>query len=637
MLRGLHKATSNWLGRIITGIVLGIIAISFAIWGIGDIFRGFGRSTVAKIGGTEIGIEQFRQLYNDRLQQLSRQVGRPIPQDQARALGLDRQLLGQLLAEAALDENARQLRLGLSDAEVANRITGEATFKGPAGQFDRSRFEAIIRQAGYTEQRYVAEQRRQSLRRQIANTITGGLEPAKATIEAQARYATEQRSVDYILLGEAQAGEVAAPAPDVLAKYFEDRKTLFRAPEYRKIMLLSVTPAEIAKWTEISDADARKAYDQQRARFVTPEQREIQQIVFPNPDEARVAADRIGAGLPFSALAAERGLSDKDINLGMLTKAGMLDRAVADAAFALKLDEVSAPVQGRFGTALVHVTKIEPEKVQSFEAAAPEIKRELALAAAREQVTSLRDKIEDDRGSGMTLAETAAKQKLTAVTIDAVDRSGRAPDGRPIGNLPQGVDVLNAAFSSDVGVEIDPLNVPGGGFVWVDVLGTTPSRERSLDEVKDQVEKRWKDDQIAERLKTKAAELTDKLKAKPLAEIATEENLKVEKAAGVTRSGQSGALAARAVDQIFRTPKGGAGTAEAERATERVVFVVTDITLPPLDPQSPEGKRVAEALRSAYSEDLLAQYITRLENDLGTTINQGVLNQLYSGAPTDTN
>ena len=86
MLRGIRKASSNWLGRIVMGVVLGLIAISFAIWGIGDIFRGFGRSTVAKIGSTEITVEQFRQIYNDRLQQLGRQLGRPITPDQARLL-----------------------------------------------------------------------------------------------------------------------------------------------------------------------------------------------------------------------------------------------------------------------------------------------------------------------------------------------------------------------------------------------------------------------------------------------------------------------------------------------------------------------------------------------------------------------
>src|SRR5215831_18029881 len=77
MLRGLRKASSNWLGKAVMAAVVGFLVISFAIWGIGDIFRGFGRSTVAKIGGAEITIEQFRTLYNDRLQQYSRQLGRP--------------------------------------------------------------------------------------------------------------------------------------------------------------------------------------------------------------------------------------------------------------------------------------------------------------------------------------------------------------------------------------------------------------------------------------------------------------------------------------------------------------------------------------------------------------------------------
>src|SRR6201995_4339833 len=111
MLRGIHKASANWLGRAIMGIVLGLIAVSFGIWGIADIFRGFGQSTLAKIGRTEISAEQFRQIYTDRLQQLGRQFGRPLSPEQARAFGIDRQVLQQTLAEAALDEEARRMGL----------------------------------------------------------------------------------------------------------------------------------------------------------------------------------------------------------------------------------------------------------------------------------------------------------------------------------------------------------------------------------------------------------------------------------------------------------------------------------------------------------------------------------------------
>src|SRR6266540_4026162 len=125
MLRGLRKASSNWLGKAVMAAVVGFLVISFAIWGIGDIFRGFGRSTVAKIGRTEITVEQFRTLYNDRLQQYSRQLGRPISADQARATGLDRLVTGQIFSEILLDERARALGLALSDSEVAKLITND--------------------------------------------------------------------------------------------------------------------------------------------------------------------------------------------------------------------------------------------------------------------------------------------------------------------------------------------------------------------------------------------------------------------------------------------------------------------------------------------------------------------------------
>src|ERR1700712_3567713 len=101
MLRGMRQASTNWVGKSIMITVVGFLAISFVIWGIGDIFKGGSRQTVATIGGTEISSEQFRQSFTDRLQQISRQVGRPVTPAQAVAYGIDQQLLGQMIGEAA--------------------------------------------------------------------------------------------------------------------------------------------------------------------------------------------------------------------------------------------------------------------------------------------------------------------------------------------------------------------------------------------------------------------------------------------------------------------------------------------------------------------------------------------------------
>src|SRR6266851_2143722 len=308
MLRGLRKASSNWLGKTIMSVVMGVLIVSFGVWGIVDIFRGFGQSKLATIGHIEISVEQFRQLYTDRLQQIGRQFGRPLTSDQARAFGLDRQVLQQMVAEAALDENARRLGLGQSEAEVKRMIFSDPNFKAPTGAFDPVRFTQALREFGYTEQRYVAEQRKVSLRRQIANTVTAGLEPPKTMIDVANRFQNEARAIDFVKLDAAQAGAIDPPSPEALASYFDDHKTQFRAPEYRKISFVVVTPEEIAKWSTVSDEDAKKVFEERRDKFGTPERRQLSQIVFPNGEEAQAARTRIAAGTSFDDIAKERGL-----------------------------------------------------------------------------------------------------------------------------------------------------------------------------------------------------------------------------------------------------------------------------------------------------------------------------------------
>ena len=632
MLRGMRQASANWLGRIVMAVVLGMIAISFAIWGIGDIFRGFGRSTVAKIGSTEITTEQFRQIYNDRIQQLGRELGRPISPDQARLLRLDQQLAGQLVAEAALDQRARQLRLNVSDAEVARQIMADPTFKAPNGQFDRARFEQIIRNAGFTEQRFTNEQKRLTMRREVADTVQAELTPPKAMADAQNRYDNEQRAIDYVVLDRAKAGDIPAPMPEQIAKYYDEHKSEFRTPEYRSVALLSVAAADLAKPGEVTDTDAKRFYDANPARFGTPERRQIEQISFPSADEAQAAAARLEKSeLTFEALAKERGLSDKDIDLGLVTKTGIIDKAVAEAAFSLKEGEISQPVKGLFGTMLVHVVKIEPENIKPFDQVAAEIKQGLATDRARGEIASIHDKVEDERAAGSRLTEIAQKLNLKARTIDAIDRQGRDADGKPISDLPA-ANVISSVFGSDVGVENEPVQMTGGGYLWFEVLGVKPPRERTLDEVRAQVEERWRASQVAERLQAKAKELVDKVKGgTSLNDVASADGLNVQTTFGIKRSGNAASMPPAVVNGVFATPKDGVGSAEGKEPTERIVFHVTDISVPAFDAASPEGKKISDTMRQSMTQDLLAQYVSRLQTDLGATINMDAVRRAVSG------
>jgi len=618
----MRKASSNWLGKTVMSVLFGVLIISFGVWGIADIFKGFGQSSLAKVGNTEITTEQFRNLFTDRVQQIGRRFGRPLTMEQARQFGLDRQVLQDVIADAALDETARRMGLGQSDADIVRAIQNDPTFRGLDGKFEHERFVQTIRQAGYTEQRYIAEQRKAATRRQLTGTIVAGLEPPKTQIEALVRFQNEQRSADFVRLTAAQAGTIAQPSPETLATYFEDRKQLFRAPEYRKIAVLTLTPDDLAKWINVSDDDAKKIFEQRRERYATPERRQVLQIPFQNADEAKAARDRIAAGTSFEDIAKERKLTTADIDLGIVAKSSIGDSAIADAAFALAPDTVSEPVKAALITALLKVTKVEPGTNPTFESIAPAIKREIALERARAQLQDLHNKIEDERGGGANIAEAAQKLGLKATTIEAVDRSGRGPDGKPVTGLPQGVDIIAPAFASNIGVENEQVQY-NGGELWFDVLGVTPSRDRSLDEVKDQVEARWRDEQISTRLRAKAAEMVGKLeKGAAFNAEAAAAGVKVETAKLFKRDAEAKDVPERLVAAAFRTPKDGIGQTEGSGASEWIVFKVTDVVVPPVDLASEDVKKLKENLQRAEMEEQLSAYIAKIESEIGVTINQ---------------
>jgi peptidyl-prolyl cis-trans isomerase D len=292
-------------------------------------------------------------------------------------------------------------------------------------------------------------------------------------------------------------------------------------------------------------------------------------------------------------------------------------------------------VHGRFGAVIVTVNKIVPGAAKSLADVTPQIRKQIATERAKEEVHSLHEKIEDERAGGATLPQIAEKLKLTVATYD-VDRSGRDPNGKVV-NFAHAGQVIPTAFNSDVGVDNDPIEVDDG-YIWYNVASITPSRDRTLDEVKDQVEARWREDQIADRLKVKSAELLDKLKAgTPFDTVAAGAGLKIQTADKLTRSKPEAGLSPRVVTAVFRTAKDAYGSAEGDQQSGWVLFRVTDITTLKFDPDSADMKRIADVLKKQQSEEILEQYMAWLRNDLGTSVNQAAIAQALGETEPDTN
>jgi peptidyl-prolyl cis-trans isomerase D len=282
------------------------------------------------------------------------------------------------------------------------------------------------------------------------------------------------------------------------------------------------------------------------------------------------------------------------------------------------------------------VLKVEPAKVPTLDEVAGQIRNDLAAERAKDQLNDLYNKVEDDLSIGKPLAEVAENLKLSSRTVE-VDRAGQDASGKAVTDVPDAQRILASAFTTDIGIENDPVQFEGG-YIWYEVSGITPSRDRTLDEVKDQVEARWRDDEIAGRLKAKAGELLDKVKGgTSLADAAGAAGLKVETKSDIKRRSPSSPLSAQAVDLVFRTAKDAAATAPAEQAGEQLVFRVTDIVVPTFDPDSQEAKRLRDSLNSAYADDMYGAYIASIRDKVGVTISEAGVRQVVTGQtnPTD--
>ncbi|BCB19926.1 peptidylprolyl isomerase [Bosea sp. ANAM02] len=634
MMQGIRKAGQGLFGKIVIAIMFSFLIISFAIWGVGDIFRGYGRNEVAKVGKTEIGLEQMRNAYQNEIQNLIRQQRRQISPEMARALGLDRQVLSRLLTEATLDQTAQGMRLAVSDETIRNLIFDDQVFRDASGQFSAARFNELLRSNGYSEQSYVALQRSTILRQQLSEMVVGGLSAPLALQEVGNRLRNEKRSITFARMPASGAGEIAAPTEDQLKAFFNDRKIAFRAPEFRTAAILSVTAETLADPAKVTDEEAKARYEATKAqRFTAAEMRTVQQIPFPNAEEAQAAKAKIDGGETFDEIATERNVAFKDLTLGTFTREQMIDPAVRDAAFALEEGVVSAPVTGAFGTVLLRVTKVDGAHVRPFEEVAAEVKQELATSRAASQVTELHDKIEDQRASARPLAEIAKELNLTLRTAGPMSASLARPDGSKEEALPGGDSTLQAIFRSDIGVDNEAIRLPRNtGYVWFDVTKIDPARERGFDEVKAEVEKQWRADETATKLSDKARGLIERLdKGESFDAVAASAGLTIETAADLGRQDQRPELPGTVVAQAFGIAAGKSGSA-ATPDGGRILFKVETATVAPYVRTTQEAGNFERLLSTSVSEDIMLQYVAKRQAELGVSINEAAFRNATGGA-----
>lgn len=627
MLDSLRRAAGTWVAK----LLLILLVLSFAVWGIsGQIVAGLGNA-VLTVGDTTVLPQEYRLAYDRQLSVLSQQFGTRITREQAQAIGVDGQVLGQLIAGAALDEQARTLGLGLSKDRLAALTAEDPAFRGPNGQFDRQQFEYVLRQVGMRPEDYIRNRQQVAVRQQIVEAVSDGIAVPDAFLRALALHQGETRTVEYVAVPESSIGEIEEPSDTVLAEWFDKNKADYEAPEYRKIAYVKLEPADIADPAAITDEQVAEDYERNKARFTTAETRRIEQLVFANAEAAAAARQKLAAGMTFDELIVAEGKTAQDVLIGTLAKSRVTDPAIADAAFSLQENAVSDVVDGAFGPVLLRVTEIQPEVVKPLSAVASDIRNEIALSEASDQLLDVHDRYEDARAAGDTLAEAAGKLNLKVVTIDAVDRAGRNPEGTVLENLPESQDLLRGAFETEPGIENPSIHVGSTGFVFYEVEGVTPKRDRPLDEVREKALADWKDEQRELRLTAKAEELEKRVRdGARLDEIAAEVGTEKQIKRGARRGADDPDFGQSGITAIFEVAPNAVGRTAAPSGDAIFVFRVTEAFEPAgagADSIAPENR---EAFASGLADDLLEQLVARLRGEYGVQVNEAAIQQALS-------
>lgn len=408
-LRTKGKSTVVW-------ILMGLMVLGLGGFGITS-FSG-GTTEVGSVGETKITADEYARALQAEMRAFSQQTGQPVTMAQAQQIGLPQVVQSQLIAGAALAEQAREIGVSVGDAKVAETILQADAFRGPNGNFDRTAYAEILRRERLTEAEFEASVRRDEARMLLQRAVAGGVAAPSPMVDQTARWLLETRDFSWRELVEGDLpAAVTEPDEATLRAWHEANGDRFTAPETRRISYAWVTPDMLSGEVQVDEAALRAVYDQNIDQFQKPERRLVSRLVFPNQAEAEAARAAIEAGeQPFEYYVVQRGLSLDDVDLGEVTEAQL--GAAGEDAFALEQPGVIGPVQTDLGPALFAVNAILDPVDIPFEEAREDLRGEAALSRAARQIQDRAGDYEDLLAGGATLEDLAQETELEMGQVD---------------------------------------------------------------------------------------------------------------------------------------------------------------------------------------------------------------------------
>ena len=610
-------------------VLFGVLIISFAIWGIGDIFRsGSGDPEVAKVGETEITVREFNDELQRELRRLESVFGRRLDAAQAREFGIVEQVLSGMISRALIDRTALDFSLTAGDSLIQKTILANPAFAGPDGRFNRDAFQRRLYNVGLNEAGYVAAIRGAIMRDQLTGSLTAGAATPRLLLDDVYGHRRERRGGTAVTVEADAMTGIPAPTEAELAAFHTENAALFMAPDLRAVTTIVLSADDVAKTIAVPEEDIRAAYDDRTSDFRTPERRRFEQLLFLDEDAATKAVDMLAQGRPFADIGTELA-GAPPIRLGPMTRGELAAQApnLAEAGFALAADATSAPLQSALGWHILRAVEIDSEVVQPYESVKDRIAMEIARERAIEEIFEISNEVDDALAGGATLGEAARNLSLPLRTIAAIDTAGRDADGQPILDLPQdNGEFTGTVFDTAPGQQSLMVEVGLDRYFVLRVNSETPAALRPLDTLRDQVEAAWRTRQRQEAAEKVAQALLDQARAGgDLAALAAEKGYALRRIEPTVRTADDPAAGANkpVTATLFTLDPGQAAVTPAAGGYAVVRLDTVAAADPVADVETYETLR--GQLRDQIANDIMSQFTQAVRADYPVTINQAAI------------
>ncbi|WP_036302774.1 SurA N-terminal domain-containing protein [Methylotenera sp. L2L1] len=626
MLDSIRSVAKGWVGK----AILALITIPFALFGIDSYLSDAGNNVaIAKVDGSEISV----QAYSNAMQSLRTRMQNEGKVDQAQldSPQVKAMVLDQLINEQLLEKEIQQANYKISDAHLATYVTAMPSFQKD-GKFSQELYDELLQQNRYTPKKFEAEIRASLLAQQAQDGITklGFISTARAdkTLKLlnQKRLVTvsELKTKDFLDQVKVDPAEVKA--------YYEKHKDKLRDPEQVKIEFLLLSASSLVPGIKVDDADVKRYYDENAAKFKGNEQRRASHILIgfgvnATPEQKQEAKDKAQALLAtikknpksFEELAIKNsqdpGSATKGGDLGSFGRGAMV-KPFEEAAFSMKVNEVSDLVESEFGYHIIKLTEVSGQS-SDFESLKPQIKGELIFQKAQaefiEKAESFSNAVYEQSDSLAPTAKMFGGQVQLSGWMSREDAAKFFKSDKIVG-LIFSQESLKERRNTEA-VEVSPNNL-----VSARVLDYKPSAAKTFDAVKAGIEDLLKLEAAAKLAVTKGEEALKALRAG-----GSVDTLDWIPEVMVDRKNAQG-LTQLAMTQVFKTDvsKLPAYSGLADSKLGYMIVKVVEVDTSSIADAESVNTAKAE-LNQVLSDEYMAAYKQSLREKVKVTVNQRLL------------